>query len=59
MKICIVAHYAYGALTGEGSGHIGGVERQTALLSEWLVNNGHDVTVITWDEGGEKSSSRQ
>lgn len=54
MKICIVAHYAYGALTGEGSGHIGGVERQTALLSEWLVNNGHDVTVITWDEGGEK-----
>ena len=37
MKICIVAHYAYGALTGEGSGHIGGVERQTALLSEWLV----------------------
>ena len=54
MKICIVAHYAYGALTGEGSGHIGGVERQTALLSEWLVQNGHDVTVITWDEGGEK-----
>lgn len=55
MKICIVAHYAYGALTGEGSGHIGGVERQTALLSEWLVNNGHDVTVVTWDEGGEKT----
>lgn len=52
MKICIVAHYAYGALTGEGSGHIGGVERQTALLSEWLVNSGHDVTVITWNEGG-------
>ena len=52
MKICIVAHYAYGALTGEGSGHIGGVERQTALLSEWLINNGHEVTVITWNEGG-------
>ena len=37
MKICIVANNAYGALTGEESGHIGGVERQTALLSEWLV----------------------
>ncbi|WP_354622639.1 methyltransferase domain-containing protein [Psychromonas sp. MME2] len=54
MKICIVAHYAYGALTGEESGHIGGVERQTALLSEWLSTNGHQVTVITWDEGGPK-----
>jgi glycosyltransferase involved in cell wall biosynthesis/SAM-dependent methyltransferase len=52
MKICIVAHYAYGALTGEESGHIGGVERQTALLSEWLAANGHEVIVITWDEGG-------
>jgi glycosyltransferase involved in cell wall biosynthesis/ubiquinone/menaquinone biosynthesis C-methylase UbiE len=52
MKICIVANYAYGALTGEESGHIGGVERQTALLSEWLSKRGHKVTVITWDEGG-------
>ncbi|MCP4322573.1 MAG: methyltransferase domain-containing protein [Psychromonas sp.] len=57
MKICIVAHYAYGALTGEESGHIGGVERQTALLSGWLAKNGHDVTVITWDEGGDKVES--
>jgi len=53
MKICIVANNAYGALTGEESGHIGGVERQTALLSEWLVGNAHDVSVITWNEGGE------
>lgn len=52
MKICIVANNAYGALTGEESGHIGGVERQTALLSEWLAANGHEVIVITWDEGG-------
>lgn len=51
MKICIVANNAYGALTGEESGHIGGVERQTALLSEWLVDNGHDVSVVTWNEG--------
>ena len=54
MKICIVAHNAYGALTGEESGHIGGVERQTALLSEWFCKNGHEVSVITWNEGGEK-----
>lgn len=54
MKICIVANNAYGALTGEDAGHIGGVERQTALLSEWLSNNGHQVSVITWDEGGDK-----
>lgn len=53
MKICIVANNAYGALTGEESGHIGGVERQTALLSEWLVDNGHNISVITWDEGGQ------
>ncbi|MCG6201300.1 methyltransferase domain-containing protein [Psychromonas antarctica] len=52
MKICIVANNAYGALTGEESGHIGGVERQTALLSEWLSTHGHQVSVITWDEGG-------
>lgn len=54
MKICIVANNAYGALTGEDSGHIGGVERQTALLAEWLTAKGHQVSIITWDEGGEK-----
>lgn len=53
MNICIVAHYAYGALTGEGSGRIGGVERQTALFASWLVKRGHHVSVITWHEGGE------
>ncbi|MFT5879879.1 MAG: glycosyltransferase involved in cell wall biosynthesis/ubiquinone [Moritella sp.] len=53
MKICIIANNAYGALTGEDSGHIGGVERQTALLSEWLAAKGHQVSVITWNEGGD------
>jgi glycosyltransferase involved in cell wall biosynthesis/ubiquinone/menaquinone biosynthesis C-methylase UbiE len=52
MKICIVANNAYGALTGEESGHIGGVERQTALFSQWLTKRGHKVSVITWNEGG-------
>lgn len=53
MDICIVAHNAYGALTGEETGHIGGVERQTALLASWLVKRGHCVSVITWHEGDE------
>ncbi len=53
MKICIVAHNAYGALTGENSGHIGGVERQTELMSRWLASRGHEVSVITWHEGGD------
>lgn len=53
MRICLVSHNAYGALIGENQGHVGGVERQTALLAQWLVNQGHHVSVITWDEGGD------
>lgn len=52
MNICIVAHNAYGALTGESSGHIGGVERQAALMSSWFAQKGHNVSIITWNEGG-------
>jgi len=52
MKICIIAQYAYGALKGEEYGHIGGVERQTALMSEWLCSRGHQLSIITWNEGG-------
>ncbi len=51
MKICLVAHFAYGALTGEEVGHIGGVERQAALFAEWLSSRGHEVSVICWNEG--------
>jgi len=35
IRICIVAHNAYGALTGEDTGHIGGIERQTSLMAVW------------------------
>lgn len=52
-RICFVAHYAYGALTGGRSGHIGGVERQTSLMAKWLAAHGYDVSMITWDEGQE------
>ena len=48
MKICIVSHFAYGAFSG---GWGGGVERQTSRLSRWLAARGHDVTLVTWDEG--------
>lgn len=51
VKIAIVAHFAYGALAGGSTGHIGGVERQTSLLARWLSARGHDVTLIVWDEG--------
>ena len=49
--ICIVAHNAYGALIGNGGGHIGGVEHQTSMFAKWLVSQGYRVTLLTWDEG--------
>ncbi len=51
MKICFVAPFAYGALTGVRGGHVGGVERQTALMARWLADRGHAVSVATWTEG--------
>lgn len=51
MNVCIVAHFAYPALSGEVTGHIGGVEHQTTLLACWLATRGHRVSLITWDEG--------
>jgi len=51
MRICFVAHNAYGALAGLNTGHIGGIERQQALMAHWLADHGHLVSMITWDEG--------
>jgi glycosyltransferase involved in cell wall biosynthesis len=51
LGICIVAHFAWGALAGGTQGHIGGVERQVSQLARWLGGRGHRVTVVTWDEG--------
>ncbi len=50
-RICIVSHFAYGALTGGHHGHAGGVEQQTTMLARWLTARGHDVSLVTWDEG--------
>jgi len=52
-RICIISHSAYGAMLGGSAGHIGGVERQTSLLACWLADRGHEVTLVTWDEGQE------
>lgn len=52
IKICIVSHNGYGAISGGGKGFVGGVERQTSLLAKWLAERGHKVSFLTWDEGG-------
>lgn len=53
VSVCLVAHFAYGALVGGRAGHIGGVERQTSLMAKWLASRGHTASVLTWDEGQE------
>lgn len=52
-NVCIVAQFSYGAMAGGASGHVGGVERQTTLLARWLATRGHEVSLITWNEGYE------
>jgi glycosyltransferase involved in cell wall biosynthesis len=51
MNLCIVAHFAYGAFSGGAIGHVGGVERQTSLMAKWFAARGHQVSLLTWDEG--------
>ncbi len=53
-SICIVSHNAYGAISGGHSGFIGGVEWQTSLTARWLAGRGYDVSLLTWDEGGDR-----
>jgi len=52
VSICIVSHNGYGAISGVRGGHVGGVERQTSLLSRWLAVRGYPVSLVTWNEGG-------
>lgn len=54
LNICLVAHLAYGAVTGGSQGSIGGVERQTSLMAKWFVARGHKVSLLTWSEGSEQ-----
>jgi len=50
-SICFVAHNAYGVLAGQDKGHIGGIERQQSLMALWMAEHGHDVSMITWNQG--------
>jgi len=50
-SICLIAHFAYGALTGGRTGHVGGAERQTTLMARWLAARGYRMNLLTWDEG--------
>lgn len=54
VDVCLVAHFAYGAMKGGSGGSIGGVERQTSLMAKWLVAKGHNVSILTWSEGSDK-----
>lgn len=49
--ICFVAHNAWGAASGETSGHVGGIERQQTLMGRWLARRGYPTRLVTWDEG--------
>ncbi|MCX5671270.1 MAG: glycosyltransferase family 4 protein [Planctomycetota bacterium] len=52
VKTCFVAHLAYGSLSGKAAGrHVGGVERQQAMMARWLAARGQRVSMLTWDEG--------
>jgi glycosyltransferase involved in cell wall biosynthesis len=49
--MCFVAQNGYGALAGIDTGHVGGIERQTALMARWFASHGYEVSMIVWDEG--------
>src|SRR5262245_15875222 len=38
-------------MCGGAFGHVGGVERQTSMMSRWFAQRGYRVSVVTWDEG--------
>ena len=50
-RVCFVSPFAYGALAGVDTGHIGGIETQTSLMARWLAARGCSVSMVTWDEG--------
>ncbi len=56
INLAIVSHNAFGAMAGGKGGHVGGVERQTTLMARWLASKGHQVSLLTWDEGQDQES---
>jgi glycosyltransferase involved in cell wall biosynthesis len=51
LRICFVAHNAFGAISGHPTGHIGGVERQVTLMAKWFAARGYLASILTWDHG--------
>jgi glycosyltransferase involved in cell wall biosynthesis len=51
LRICLIAQNGLSALIGGQLRHTGGIEWQESLMARWLVGRGHDVSMITWDEG--------
>jgi len=51
LRVCFVAQQAYGVLCGRPTEHSGGIERQSALWARWFAARGHDVSLLTWDDG--------
>jgi glycosyltransferase involved in cell wall biosynthesis len=58
-SVCIVSHNGYGAIAGSEGGYIGGIEWQTSVLARWLAARGHQVSFITWHEGGPDEETLQ
>jgi glycosyltransferase involved in cell wall biosynthesis len=52
MKVAVIAHFAYGAISGKPGHHVGGVEVQTSSLCKWLAAQGHDTSLIVWGDDG-------
>ena len=58
MHICFVALNSYNLFTSSTSmTHIGGAEMQQFLMARWLLENGHQVTVVTRDHGQAQEES--
>ena len=49
--ICLVAHSSYGEMASITACHIGGIQRQQSLMARWLAGQGHQVTMLTRNEG--------
>lgn len=51
LSICFISPNAYGMISGNPGGFVGGAERQSAMLANWFHTNEYDVSVLTWEEG--------
>ena len=38
-------------MKGGQTGHAGGIEHQTTMTARWFSKRGHEVSLLTWNEG--------